>query len=310
MCNCYYIRYNEYRKVERNDKIMKETTSIAKKISTTKVVLGIVFSILILIVAQLLAFMISEVPLNLGVSGSICNIIAGTLYVVLTFIGVSVLCKKFFKIPMTEMRIPHFKVKGIWLMVSIFMPVLVVIFSIIAGGYWKINTLDRETTLATITSAIVFFGLATGIVEEVIFRGIIMRCLEMRFNIQIAIIVPSVLFGALHIIGNELDFISTIQVLIAGSVVGILFSLIAYQSKSIWNNAIVHSIWNMAFVGGILYIGNNTDSSSLFNFVLRNDNFLISGGDFGIEASIISIFVYLVFCTLTVVFLKKKNNTL
>ena len=133
-----------------------------------------------------------------------------------------------------------------------------------------------------------------------------MGCLEKRFNIRIAIIIPSVLFGLLHIIGNDLDFVSIIQLLIAGSIVGVLFSLIAYESNSIWNNAIVHGIWNLAVIGGILYIGNEADSSSIFNFILDNKSFLISGGDFGIEASIISIFAYLLFIVLAIVQIRKK----
>ena len=146
-----------------------------------------------------------------------------------------------------------------------------------------------------VTGAVAFYGLATGIVEEMIFRGLVMGCLEEHFGKKIAVIVPSVLFGALHIIGNRLDFVSTIQLLIAGSIVGILFSLITCTDNSVWNSAIVHGIWNMAIIGGILHIGDSADSSSMFNFVLKNKSFLVSGGDFGIEASVISIFVYLIF---------------
>ena len=144
--------------------------------------------------------------------------------------------------------------------------------------------------------------------EELIFRGIIMGCLGKRFNIQIAVIVPSVLFGLLHIIGNDLNFISIIQLLIAGSIVGVLFSLIAYGSNSIWNSAIVHGIWNIVIIGGILHIGNEADSSSIFNFILDNKSFLISGGDFGIEASIISILVYLLFIVLAAIQVKRKGT--
>ena len=110
----------------------------------------------------------------------------------------------------------------------------------------------------------------------------------------------------LHIIGNDLGFVSIIQLLIAGSIVGILFSLIAYESNSFWNNAIVHGIWNMTIIGGILYIGNEADSSSIFNFILDNKSFLISGGDFVIEASVISIFAYLLFIVLAAIKIKQK----
>ena len=95
---------------------------------------------------------------------------------------------------MPEMRIPRFKVKGAWLIAAVLMPTLVLLISILTGGHWEMNTFNTETTLATITGAVVFFGLATGIVEEVVFRGVIMGCLEKRFNIKAAVIIPSVLF--------------------------------------------------------------------------------------------------------------------
>ena len=57
---------------------------------------------------------------------------------------------------------------------------------------------------------------------------------------------------------------------------------------------------------GILHIGNYADSESIFSFVLKNDSFLISGGDFGIEASVISIFAYLLFTGIAV-YRKLKN---
>ena len=269
---------------------------------------AIVLSIIILTVAQILSFSISELPLNIGVTPAICNIFAGVLYCVFAFLGTKLLCQKLLKTSLLELKIPRFKVKAVWIISALTMPALVLLIAILLGGHWEINTFNSTDRNATITGAIFFYGLATGIVEELIFRGIIMGCLEKRFNIQIAVIVSSVLFGLLHIIGNDLNFISIIQLLIAGSIVGVLFSLIAYGSNSIWNSAIVHGIWNIVIIGGILHIGNEADSSSIFNFILDNKSFLISGGDFGIEASIISILVYLLFIVLAAIQVKRKGT--
>lgn len=283
-----------------------DTEANQKNFTSLKITFAIVLSIIILVVAQLLSFSISELPLNVGVPPAICNILSGVLYAVFAFIGAKLLCQRLLKISLNELRIPRLKMKPIWIISAFAMPALVLAIAMFLGGHWEINPLNAADRNATITGAIFFYGLATGIVEELIFRGIIMGCLEKRFNIRIAIIIPSVLFGLLHIIGNDLDFVSIIQLLIAGSIVGVLFSLIAYESNSIWNNAIVHGIWNMAVIGGILYIGNEADSSSIFNFILDNKSFLISGGDFGIEASIISIFAYLLFIVLAIVQIRKK----
>lgn len=287
---------------------MGKMTKSRKQLSTLQAIIGILFSIVILVIAQLLAFSISEIPLRLGIPSSLCNIIAGILYVALTLFGVNILSNKVLKVSLLELRIPKFSLKGIWVIAAVLIPMIVLILSMITGGHWKINLFGTETTLEIITSAIVFYGLAAGIVEEVVFRGVIMGCLERRFNIWIAVIIPSILFGVVHIIGNELDFLSVIQLLIAGSIVGILFSLVAYESNSIWNNAMIHAVWNMVIIGGILHIGSEADGNSILNFVLKNKSFLISGGDFGIEASVISILAYLIFIILAIVLLKKKEN--
>ena len=286
-----------------------EVKKISREISAPRVILGIVLAIVVLIIAQNLALNLCEIPLILGVSVPVCNILAGILYVVFTYMGAKILCAKFLKISMAEMRIPKFQIKAFWLLAAILMPILVLLISILSGGKWQSNTFDTETVLATITSAAAFYGLAAGIVEEIVFRGVIMGCLEKRFGKVIAVIVPSVLFGALHMIGSSLDIISIVQLLIAGSIVGILFSLVAIESNSIWNNAVIHSIWNMAIVGGILHIGSSADSDSMYNFVLDHKSFLLSGGDFGIEASIISIAIYLLFCIAAIVRLNKAKRS-
>ena len=121
-----------------------------------------------------------------------------------------------------------------------------------------------------------------------------------------AVLLPSLLFGAVHIIGNDLDPVSALQVLAAGSIVGILFSLIALESGSVWNRALVHGVWNLAVVGGIWQIGTAANPEAIFSFVLDNTSFWISGGEFGIEASVLSVGIYLAFSVLAALRMKKK----
>lgn len=264
-------------------------------VSALKAVVGSLLAILILIVAQSAAFAISEQVLGLGVPEAVCNVVAGMIYVGLALAGGALFCRKYLKQSMQEMRILPFQVKPVWLLSAFLMPALALLLSIFTGGRWEVHTFQTGTTLALITGAVAFYGLAAGAVEELIFRGLIMGCLEKRFGIRIAVFLPSVLFRALHIPGNHLDVVSTVQLLIAGSIVGILFSVIAYRTHSVWNSAVVHGVWNMAIIGGILHIGSSADSGAMFNFVLEHKTFLIAGGEFGIEASVISILVYLVF---------------
>lgn len=180
--------------------------------------------------------------------------------------------------------------------------------AILAGGRWEVHRFDAQTVWLTVTGGVFYYGLAAGIVEEVIFRGVILGCLERRWNREIAVLVPSALFGLVHRIGASLDLPSTVQLLVAGPIVGILFSLIACESGSIGNSALVHGVWNAALLGGILHIGSTADSASMYNFVLTDASFLLSGGDFGIEASVLAIAPYLLGILLAAVLLHRKNK--
>ena len=86
----------------------------------------------------------------------------------------------------------------------------------------------------------------------------------------------------------------------------ILFSLIALESGSVWNSALVHGVWNLTVVGGIWQIGTAADPETIFSFVLDKASFWISGGEFGIEASVLSVGIYLAFSVLAVLRMKKK----
>lgn len=273
---------------------MTEIRKQTEKISMGKTVTGIIAAIFILIAAQSLALSIGEVPLNLGVSGAACNVVISILYIGFALGGTALLCRKYFGCRMTAMRMPGLRVKLIWAAAAVLMPAAVLVICMMTGGHWEVNTFSAEDTALILTSGILFYGLAAGTVEEMVFRGLIMGILERRFGIRAAVIVPSVLFGALHIIGSDMDFVSTVQPLIAGSIVGILFSLIAYESGSVWNSAMVHGVWNMAVIGGILHIGSSAEESAVFNFVLDNKGFLVSGGNYGIEASAVAAAVYLI----------------
>ena len=112
----------------------------------------------------------------------------------------------------------------------------------------------------------------------------------------------------MHIIGNNLSLISTIQLIFAGTLVGILFSLVTIESNSIWNSTIVHGVWNMVFVGTVFHFGTKSDGDSIYNFVLSSGNRLITGGDFGVEASVFAIIAYSFFALLVFTWIKRKHR--
>lgn len=44
---------------------------------------------------------------------------------------------------------------------------------------------------------------------------------------------------------------------------GVLFSLVAYESGTVWCSAAMHAVWNMVMIGGVLHIGPEPDGYAL-----------------------------------------------
>lgn len=76
--------------------------------------------------------------------------------------------------------------------------------------------------------------------------------------------------------------------------VGVMFSLIALEGHSVWNSAIVHGVWNMIIIGGGLTIGTEVNGYSVSSYVLETRSFWLTGGEFGIESSVVAIIGYIV----------------
>ena len=274
---------------------------------TGKMILSIILSILVLVVAQVLAQILGSVLVLVKIPAYIANAAAGILYIIIAYFLLKLMCKKILKDDIREYNIPAFRIEIKWAIAAILLPITVTLFYILfVPGSFEQNVLDMTSKLNLLSAGIFFTGFGAGIVEEMVFRGILMAAIEKRFNKTVAIIVPSVLFGLVHILGMGFDLLSCTLVIVAGTMVGVMFSLIASSTKSVWNSAIVHAIWNIVIIGGILWIGTEFDEYSLFSYVLESKSFLLTGGGFGIEASIVAVVGYIVVCGIAWLGSKKK----
>ena len=160
----------------------------------------------------------------------------------------------------------------------------------------------------TLSAGVAFTGIAAGFVEEMVFRGVILNALKKRWNIKVAVIVPSMLFGIVHVLGQDFSIGSCLLVIIAGTMVGVMFSMIAIESGSVWNSGIVHAIWNVVIIGGGLAIGEKMDKYSVMTYVLNSKDFAITGGEFGIESSVISLFGYIIVAGIAFFMIRSRKN--
>lgn len=276
-----------------------------EKFPISKVLMALL-SLAVLVLAQTAAAAFGSLVLLVTHLPALGNAAAGVLYPALAMLGFWALCRFGLREPLSAWRIGPVRLKPVWCVTAFLMPALVCGVYLLLPGQWA-EAADRMDTASILAVGVLYVGIGTGIVEEAVFRGFIMTALERRWNRRTAVLLPSVLFGALHIIGNELDLLSMVQLVLAGTMVGVLFSLVALESGSIWNGALIHGVWNAALLA-FLHIGPEPDPGSLFSYLPETRNFLLTGGDFGAEASVISIAAYTLFAALALVLLRKGKK--
>lgn len=261
---------------------------------TGKVAATIVASVIFLILASVLSQGVVMALLAMaGVPAWLYHIAGGLLYAALAYLMVWFFCTKYLKAELSVFLIPKCRIRIKWAVAAVLLPSLVTVVYLFFPGSFVMNTLDAGTKLAFATRGIFLAGLGAGIVEELLFRGLLMNAVIQKYGRAAGILAPSVLFASLHIIGMKFSLLSCAQVLVAGTLVGVMFSLIALESHSIWNSAVVHAVWNMIIIGGGLTIGTELNEYAICSYVLETRSFLLTGGEFGIESSVVAIAGYL-----------------
>ncbi len=144
-------------------------------------------------------------------------------------------------------------------------------------NFLKINFNFKELIIVTLIYVIV------AIVEEMLFRGYILRNLMISFNRYVALIVSSILFALMHGFNPNISFFSLFDLFLAGMALGMSY----LYTKNLWFPIAMHFSWNLAQsllgfnVSGI-------DTYSIIEFKITEIN-LINGGNFGFEGSYLSI---------------------
>lgn len=241
---------------------------------TGKMILTIVVSVVFLLLASILSQeLFMGMLAHAGVPAWLYHIAGGLLYAISTYIMVWLFCTKHLKEELVVFLIPKCRIQIKWAAAAVLLPVLVSVVYLLLPGSFVSSPLDTGTKLALVTRGIFIAGLGAGIVEELLFRGLLMNVVIKKYGRAVGIFAPSVLFASLHIIGMNFSLLSCLQVMVAGTLVGIMFSLIALEGHSVWNSAIVHAVWNMIIIGGGLTIGTEMNEYAACSYVLETRAF-------------------------------------
>ncbi|WP_321319963.1 type II CAAX endopeptidase family protein [Labilibaculum sp.] len=157
--------------------------------------------------------------------------------------------------------------------------------------------------LIGLAQSVVLFILVS-INEEVFVRGYLLRNFMDSMNKYIALISSSLIFMALHLMNPNVSLVGITNIFLAGLLLGIGYIF----TKNLWFPLALHFSWNF-FQGPIFgFEVSGTSSSSLISQSIQG-NEILTGGQFGLEGSIIAT----VLCSLGIVLfwmVYKKQNVL
>jgi hypothetical protein len=134
-------------------------------------------------------------------------------------------------------------------------------------------------------------GLMIGIAvcEELLFRGVLFRILEERAGTVLTVIASSLLFGGLHLINPSATVWGAVAIAIQG---GLLSAGCFVLTRKLWLPIGFHLGWNFAESGifGTTVSGSQDTVGGLLAGTAHGPA-VISGGEFGPEASIFAVLV-------------------
>lgn len=166
------------------------------------------------------------------------------------------------------------------------------LFSVVMGILWAIglyHPAGRGSAQRLLTGLL--FALLAGIMEEILFRGLLFRLCSKIIGTWGALVVTSALFGLAHAKNPGATVTSSLAIALEA---GILLGAVYTSTQRLWLPIGLHVGWN--FTEGSVY-GMSVSGTEIHEGLLRGSldgPRLLTGGAFGPEASVVAVLVCLV----------------
>ncbi|WP_062437123.1 CPBP family intramembrane glutamic endopeptidase [Herbidospora daliensis] len=136
---------------------------------------------------------------------------------------------------------------------------------------------------------VVAVAIGAAVTEELLFRGLALQALEQWFGGRVALAVTAVLFGLLHLFNPGATLWSSVAIAVEA---GVLLGAAFLWRRTIWFVVGLHFAWNAAeALLGIPVSGH--PSEGVLTAHVSGPEWL-TGGGFGLEASVVPVVVSLV----------------
>ena len=152
--------------------------------------------------------------------------------------------------------------------------------------------------------AVVFFILVA-FIEEMLFRGYILRNLMLSMNKYIALLGSSLVFALMHAFNPNVSMLALFNIFLAGILLGLSY----VHTKNLWFPIALHFSWNF-FQSVFGFNVSGQGFYSVIQFKINTESSL-NGGAFGFEGSWLSVVIQLLAITGLIWYYthKKKPHT-
>ncbi len=163
------------------------------------------------------------------------------------------------------------------------------LFSVMTGIVWLLGGIEfLGVRGAGQIWTMLAIAIVSGTFEEVLFRGIVLRHLESLIGTWGALAFTSGLFGLLHITNPDATWFSSLAIALEA---GILLGAAYLLTRRLWLAIGIHAAWNFTqgWVFSVPVSGGDAPLGLLITRRIGPD--WLTGGDFGLEASVIAMLV-------------------
>jgi membrane protease YdiL (CAAX protease family) len=194
--------------------------------------------------------------------------------------------------PVTELALPGMgKELGIGLLIGFGLYAASVLVLMMMGIYKIVGFNPASFLLLSVAMA-----LTSAVFEELLFRGVLFRIVEEWLGSWISLVVSSLVFGFVHLMNPEATLTGAIFISVEA---GILLAAAFMLTRRLWMSMGFHFAWNFTQSGIFSGVVSGSESAPGLIKPVIDGPALLTGGQFGLEASVIAA----LFCTTTGVIL-------
>jgi hypothetical protein len=210
------------------------------------------------------------------------TVLFSALNVALCFAGYKLVLRHLGEHPRDDLRFSGAaKDLGLGLLIGLVLFTVVVGIAALFGAYSIVACCSTKQLLIVLFDA----GIMAAVMEELFFRGILFRWIEEFGGSWAALVVTSTLFGLAHMGNPNATWFSSFSIAMeAGVLLGGAYML----TRSLWMPIGLHAAWNFA-EGYIFDVPVSGQPAQGLVTAKLSGPALLSGGPFGLEASLIAV---------------------